>query len=116
MSLRLRLALAMMVAAVLPMIVVVAVPVLRAEERARQEAEKRLERAQRQASSLIARHRQDLASRVERAAWELGHNRGALESVLAGPEEAAQVVARSDRKSTRLNSSHSRASRMPSSA
>ena len=95
MSLRARLALAMMVAALLPMVVVVGVPLARAGARAREESERRLDLARRQARFVIERTRRETGSRVESAASELGSNPAAIERVLGGPEEAAHAVARS---------------------
>jgi len=93
-SLRARLALAMMVAALLPMVVVLGVPLMRAGGRAREESLRRLDLARRQARFLVERARREAASRVESAAADLGGNRATLERVLGGPEESAHAVAR----------------------
>jgi signal transduction histidine kinase len=95
MSLRSRLALAMMMAALLPTAVVVGVPLLRAEARAREEQDRRLDLAQRLASFLVHSFRGDTAARVERAAEELGRDRAMLAAVLRGPEEVARSAVRS---------------------
>ncbi len=94
MTLRSRLALAMMVAAVLPMVVVVGVPLLRAERRAREGSQERLDLARRQALFLVERAKRDADARVQHAAAELGRDGTSLEFVLGGPEEAARSVAR----------------------
>ncbi len=94
MTLRSRLALAMMLAAVLPTAVVVGVPLLRAQARAREEAEQRLDVVRRLASFLIDGAGADAAARVARAAEELARDRTALGFVLRGPEDAARPVAR----------------------
>lgn len=94
MTLRSRLALAMMVAAVLPTAVVVGVPLLRAEARAREEAQQRLDLVRRLAAFLIDESGGDAAARVARAAEELARDRTALGFVLRGPGDAARPVAR----------------------
>jgi signal transduction histidine kinase len=95
MSLRSRLALAMMTAAVLPMLVAVGVPLLRADARAREETAQRLDRARRQAELLVERTLRDARQRVEQAAADLGRDRPGQDRVLGGPEEPARGVARS---------------------
>ncbi len=94
MTLRSRLALAMMVAAVLPTAVVVGVPLLRAEARAREEERQRLDLVRRLAEFLVHGSRANATGRVRRAAEELARDPAALRFVLRGPEDAARPVAR----------------------
>lgn len=93
MSLRLRLVLALVSAAILPMVVVVAVPWLKAEAPARQETESRLRSAERQAESLVAQRRAEAEAAFDRAALLLASDREALEALTRGPATAAEGVA-----------------------
>lgn len=93
MSLRVRLAAALGVAALLPMVVAVAVPWLKAGTTAKEAAERRLAAATRQAEALVARDRDEASSRLDRAAEILEQDRSALDAVLRGPATAAASVA-----------------------
>ena len=95
MSLRLRLVLALVTAALLPMVVVVAVPWLKAEAPARKESESRLRAAERQAEALIAQKRAEAEGAFDRAALILASDREALEWLTRGPATAARGVAAS---------------------
>lgn len=93
MTLRSRLALALVAAAVLPMSVVVGLPFLRAETRAQDEAAAQLEQARRQASFLLEAARREFAARVARAADDLARDPAALAAAVEGPEEVAHAAA-----------------------
>ena len=62
MTLRAKLVLALMIVALVPMGVALALPMLQAERQARQEASRRLERARRQAGILIEREKSNVLS------------------------------------------------------
>lgn len=94
MTLRSRLALAMMAAAVLPMTVMVGLPLLRAEKRAQADAAQRLQQTQRLAQLLVARREQDTSTRVTWAGLELSRDPRSLRPFVVGPEDAANAVAR----------------------
>ncbi len=94
MTLRLRLTLALTLAALLPMAVVVGVPMLGAEERAKEEADERLSHARHQAEVLLGRHRKETADRVGQAAVALDRDRAGIASLLEGPETAARATTR----------------------
>lgn len=101
MTLRTKLAIAMMIAAVLPMTILVGAPLLRAESRTRQEAGRRLEAARRQAQFLIEQFRRETAGRVEQATQELERNPQIRQAVIGGPEQVADEAART--LATRFN-------------
>ena len=90
MSLRLKLVLALVFAALLPMGVVVGVPMLQAERRARDETNRRLDLVGRQAALLIARRKDDSASRLGQVAADLGEGRTRGQALLQGPAAAAR--------------------------
>jgi signal transduction histidine kinase len=94
MTLRSRLALALAAGALLPMAVALAVPLARVESAAREETDRRLAAAHRQAQVVVARERAETALRLDRAAAGLASDRALLAAVLAGPEAAARTVAR----------------------
>lgn len=94
MTLRVRLVLALMTAALLPVAVAVGVPWLRAGGRATEQAGRRRDRALRQAEILVAQVGRDAVSRTERAAFDLGRDRALVDALVAGPEERAMAVAR----------------------
>jgi signal transduction histidine kinase len=75
------------------MIVVIGVPLLRAEARARAEAGERLELCRRQAAYLVDLSRSEASGRIEAAAMALSRDREALDRLIAGPEELARQVA-----------------------
>jgi signal transduction histidine kinase len=93
MSLRLRLALALMFAAIVPMGLVIALPLLNARTRAADEARARLEQARRQAALLVERERAETIALVERAAVDLGHEPGAAGILEHGPASRARALA-----------------------
>jgi signal transduction histidine kinase len=93
MSLRLRLALALMFAALVPMGLVIALPLLNAHARAAEEALARLDQARRQAALLVERERADTIASVERAAADLAHEPGAAGILEHGPASRARALA-----------------------
>lgn len=95
MTLRTKLGLSLLAAALLPMLVAVGVPLLQAGQRARRETDERLQRARRQAGTLVAGHRDETAARVARAAAELEGDRDAQRFLRQGTEAAGTSVARS---------------------
>src|SRR5262245_19508107 len=93
MSLRLKLVLALTFAALLPMGVVVGVPMLQADRRAREDAGRRLDLARRQVTILIERQRGDAAARLDQAAAEIpAAGRGRVQPLLHGPASAARAI------------------------
>ena len=94
MSLRLRLALALTFAALLPMVVVAGRPLLNAQRHADEEGARRLDAARRQAAVLIAREQADLRGRVERAASDLAADRSAPRALQQGPASTVRFLAR----------------------
>lgn len=101
-----RLALALIVAALLPMSVMVGLPLLRAGQRAKDDAEARLQQARRQAAFLVKRAQENVALRLVRAGWDLSKDRAALEVVLAGPAEPADAVAHAAAERNGLDELH----------
>jgi len=94
MSLRLRLALALTFAALLPMAIVAGRPLLNARRHAAEEGARRLEQARRQAAVLVAREQADLRGRVERAASDLAADRMAPRALRQGPASTVRALAR----------------------
>jgi two-component system, NtrC family, nitrogen regulation sensor histidine kinase NtrY len=93
MTLGTRIVAALILAALIPMAVVLAVPLVRAEKRAREQTEQRLEQARRQATILLDEQRADLGQAADRAAEDLASDREALAAVVRGPETLASPVA-----------------------
>ena len=93
MSLRLRLALALMFAAIVPMALVIALPLFNARTRAAEEARARLEQARRQTALLVERERAETIALVERAAADLAREPGAAGILERGPASRARVLA-----------------------
>jgi signal transduction histidine kinase len=94
MSLRLKLALALTFAAILPLGVVAGLLLLSAERRAAEDAAARLHRARQQAALLIEGQQAALRDRVGRAAADLAATRGAATALQQGPASAARDLAR----------------------
>jgi signal transduction histidine kinase len=94
MSLRLRLVLAMMLAALAPLMVVAGLLLSQAERRAAADAAARLERAKRQAALLIGREQRGVRERVARVAADLLGERGVVAPLVEGPASAARALAR----------------------
>jgi signal transduction histidine kinase len=94
MSLRLRLALALTFAALVPMAVVAGRPLLNARRHAAEEGARRLEQARRQAAVLVRREQADLRGRVERAASDLAADRTAPRALAQGPASTVRALVR----------------------
>jgi nitrogen fixation/metabolism regulation signal transduction histidine kinase len=93
MTLRTRIVGALIVAALLPMAVVLAVSLTQAGNRAREETAERVERARRQAAILVDKETSDLARDADHARDDLASDREALAAVVRGPETIAAPVA-----------------------
>ncbi len=93
MSLRLRIVLALLLVALIPMAVALVVPLMQAERRARTEAEGRLATAQKQASALVQRRVAQGTTRFAQAAAEFAANEPAQRVVKQGPESLASAQA-----------------------
>ena len=83
MSLRAKLACALIAAALLPMAVALGTAMLRAGERARRDSAARAATASRQATLLAEQRRRDLRERMDHAAADLSHDYFGIESVLS---------------------------------
>jgi signal transduction histidine kinase len=94
MSLRLRLALALTFAALLPMAVVAGRPLVSARRHAAEEAGRRLDTARRQAAVLVRREQSDLSARVERASSDLAADRSAPRALAQGPASTVAGLVR----------------------
>ena len=92
MTLRSKLALAMTVVALVPMGVALALPLLQAERRAREEALSRLEGARRQATILIEREKKDVASRVAQVSLDLARDRPDRQPLWQGAATAGPIA------------------------
>jgi nitrogen fixation/metabolism regulation signal transduction histidine kinase len=95
MTLGTRIVGALILAALVPMIVVVVMPLVQAGKRAQEETEHRLEQARRQAEGLVDDLRVEVSREADRAAADLAADRDALAAVLRGPGTVAAPVARS---------------------
>jgi len=93
MTLRARIVAALVLAALIPMAVVLAVPLVRAEKRAADETAQRLDRTRAQAAILVEKERAAFREVSDRAAAALADNHAALTAVLRGPESVARPVA-----------------------
>lgn len=93
MSLRLRIVLALLVVALIPMAVALIVPLMQAERRARSEAEGRIATAQKQAGALVQRRVAECTARFEQAAADFAVNELAQRIVTQGPETPANAQA-----------------------
>ena len=94
MTLRLRIVVALVLAALVPMAVVLVVPLLSAKRRADDETTARIAAARRQAEVLLERERALLTGGATHAADDLAADRDGLPAVLRGPESLAVPVAR----------------------
>ena len=93
MTLRARIVAALVLAALIPMAVVLAVPLAQAQKRAEAETLQRMERARTQATILLEDQRTITRTAAGRAADALAENRAALTSLLRGPESVAVGLA-----------------------
>jgi nitrogen fixation/metabolism regulation signal transduction histidine kinase len=94
MTLRTRIVGALIVAALLPMAVVLAVPLAQAQRRAREDTAERVAKAQQFATTLVNEARASMAHAADQAAGDLASDHDALTAVLRGPESVAHPVAR----------------------
>ncbi len=94
MTLRTRIVAALVLAALIPMAVVLAVPLVQAEKRANEETAKATALALKQASKLVERERVRAATDADDAAEALAADRDAIAAVLRGPESVAQPTAK----------------------
>lgn len=94
MSLRLRLALALTFAALVPMAVVAGRPLLSARRHAAEEGARRLEQARRQAAVLVRREQADLRDRVEKVASDIAADRTAPRALAQGPASTVRGLVR----------------------
>lgn len=93
MTLRSTFAAALVAAALVPMAVAIAVPLGRAERRAREETLERLRAAERQAGLLVERYAREVEGRAAGALRDLLRSDSDLRSVERGPQAAARAVA-----------------------
>jgi signal transduction histidine kinase len=93
MTLGTRIVSALILAAVVPMAVVIAVPLIQSDKRAQAETARRRDQARRQATRLLDEQRLTLARDADRAAADLGGAADALAAVVRGPEALARPVA-----------------------
>jgi nitrogen fixation/metabolism regulation signal transduction histidine kinase len=93
MTLRTRIVAALVMAALIPMLVVLAIPLAQAEKRADDETKKLLTRTRDQATVLVRSALDDARAAADRAAADLAGNRSALAAVVRGPEPVARPVA-----------------------
>jgi nitrogen fixation/metabolism regulation signal transduction histidine kinase len=93
MTLRTRIVAALVLAALIPMAVVLAVPLIQANKRASEATAQRLEDARRRAELLIERERAGLRNAADHAAESLAGDRDDIAAVLRGPESLARPVA-----------------------
>ena len=93
MTLQTRIVGALLVAALVPMAVVIAVPLVQSGKRAREETARRRDRALRQAAVLLNDERRSLATEADRAARGLASDPDDQTAVVRGPEAVARPVA-----------------------
>ena len=93
MTLRTRIVAALVLAALIPMAVVLAVPLVQAEKRANEQTIHGMEQARVQAVALLEKERTAARIDADRAASSLASNRSALTAVVRGPEPLARPVA-----------------------
>ncbi|HEX4826418.1 MAG TPA: ATP-binding protein [Candidatus Polarisedimenticolaceae bacterium] len=93
MTLQTRIVGALVVAALVPMAVVIAVPLAQSRKRADEETAHRRDRALKLAAVLLNDERRSLATEADRAARELGAEPEDLAALVRGPEAIAKPVA-----------------------
>jgi hypothetical protein len=93
MTLRARIVAALVLAALIPMAVVLAVSLVQAEKRAGEETDRRMTHAREQAEAVVEIERSVARSAADRAAESLAADRNELAAVLRGPESVARPVA-----------------------
>lgn len=94
MTLGARIVAALSLAALVPMAVVLAVPLVRAGSRARQETARLVEDASRKGGILLDGESTSLREAADRAAKDLAGDRESVSAFVRGPERLAQPVAR----------------------
>jgi signal transduction histidine kinase len=93
MNLRTRIVAALVLAALIPMAVALAVPLVQAEKRAGDVTARLMEEARTRAEALVEIERAAARSEADRAAESLESDRNDLAAVLRGPESVARPVA-----------------------
>jgi signal transduction histidine kinase len=93
MTLRTRIVAALVLAALIPMAVVLLVPLAQAEKRAEEATARALELAGRNMTFLIEKERAGTRTAADRAAAALAENHASLTAVVRGPESVARPVA-----------------------
>lgn len=93
MTLRIRIVAALVLAALIPMAVVLAFPVFQAEKRADAETQERLRRTTATVAKLVEREAAEARGEADRAAAELAEDHAAKNAVVRGPESIAHPVA-----------------------
>jgi nitrogen fixation/metabolism regulation signal transduction histidine kinase len=93
MTLRARIVAALVLAALIPMAVVLAVPLVQAEKRANEETGRLMAHAREQAEALVENERSTARSAADRAAESLATDRNELAALLRGRESVAWPVA-----------------------
>ena len=93
MTLRTRIVAALVLAALIPMAVVLAVPLVQAEKRAAEQTAKATSSVRKLASELIERERVRATTDADRAAKALASEREAIAAILRGPEDVARQKA-----------------------
>src|SRR6185436_6955752 len=93
MTLTTRIVAALVLSALIPMAVVLAVFLVQARKRAADETVLRLDHAREQALKLVEMERVKTVAAAARAAESLGANREAVASLVRGPESVARPVA-----------------------
>jgi signal transduction histidine kinase len=92
MNLRTRIVAALVLAALIPMAVVLAVPLVQAEKRAGELTAKLMDDTRTRAAALVEKERSVAQSAADRAAKSLAADRNDLAAVLRGPEAIARPV------------------------
>jgi len=92
MTLRSRIVAALVFAALIPMAVVIAVPLVQASKRAGEQTARRREAAREQAAMLLEQERATARVAADRAAEALAADRSGVAAVLRGPEPVARPV------------------------
>ncbi len=93
MTLSSRIVAALVLAALIPMAVVLAVSLFQAEKRAAEDTAKRTELALTQATKLVAQQRAVIRGNADRAADALAADLGAIAAIVRGPESVARPQA-----------------------
>lgn len=103
MTLRTKLALALIAAALLPMAIAVGIPLAQADAQAHEETDLRLDRVRRQVEVLVERRRDDAGEQLRRAAADLSDDRESRRFLRQGTPAAAASIARTLAERYRLD-------------